>query len=233
MKLLVSDYDGTFNEDKNISKINSNIDAVKRFMDNGNLFAFATGRSFDSIKGETSRYKIPYDYLICNNGSAIFDRDDNLIFQNTILIDTVKKTLRYLNKFGFIKSIELMDAYGRTTANYNEATSITCTLRFRNTLDTRKVMEEISFLSAFSFMNVVVFKEEFDKRDGIYIVSDIEGVNKKDIYTIGDASNDKGMLLEFNGYKMPYSYPEIIFSRARLTSSVKSLVKKIERKSHE
>ena len=161
MKLLVSDYDGTFNEDKNISKINSNIDAVKRFMDNGNLFAFATGRSFDSIKGETSRYKIPYDYLICNNGSAIFDRDDNLIFQNTILIDTVKKTLRYLNKFGFIKSIELKDAYGRVTTNYNEATSITCTLRFRNTLDARKVMEEISFLSSFSFMNVVVFKEEF------------------------------------------------------------------------
>ena len=80
---------------------------------------------------------------------------------------------------------------------------------------------------------IVVFKEEFDKTDGIYIVSDIEGVDKKDIYTIGDASNDKGMLLEFNGYKMPYSYPEIMFSRARLTSSVKSLVRKIERKSHE
>ena len=86
MKLLVSDYDGTFNEDKSLSKINDNIDAVKRFMGNGNLFAFATGRSFYSIKGETSRYKIPYDYLICNNGSAIFDRDDNLIFQNTIIL---------------------------------------------------------------------------------------------------------------------------------------------------
>ena len=65
------------------------------------------------------------------------------------------------------------------------------------------------------------------KKDGIYIVSEIEGIDKKDIYTIGDASNDKGMLLEFNGYKMPYSYPEIIFSRARLTSSVKNLIRKI------
>ncbi len=233
MKLLVSDYDGTFNEDKSLSKINNNIDAVKRFMSNGNLFAFATGRSFYSIKEETSRYKIPYDYLICNNGSAIFDRDDNLIFQNTILIDTIKKTLIYLNKLGFIKSLEFKDAYGRNTTNYNEIIEIICTLKFRNSLDARKVMKEISFLSSFSFMNIIIFKEEFDKKDGIYIVSEIEGVDSKEIYTIGDASNDKGMLLEFNGYKMLYSYPEILFSRAKLTSSVKTLIRKIERRNHE
>ena len=53
MKLLVSDYDGTFNEYKSLSKINNNIDAVKRFMSNGNLFAFATGRRFYSIKGDS------------------------------------------------------------------------------------------------------------------------------------------------------------------------------------
>ena len=78
-----------------------------------------------------------------------------------------------------------------------------------------------------------ISKEEFDKKDGIYIVSEIEGVDSKDIYTIGNASNDKGMLLEFNGYKMPYSYPEILFSRAKLTSSVKTLIRKIERRNHE
>ena len=49
----------------------------------------------------------------------------------------------------------------------------------------------------------------------------------------GNASNDKGMLLEFNGYKMPYSYPEILFSKVKLTSSVKTLIRKIERRNHE
>ena len=29
MKLLVSDYDGTFNEDKSLSKINNNIDELE------------------------------------------------------------------------------------------------------------------------------------------------------------------------------------------------------------
>lgn len=233
MKLLVSDYDGTFNEDNKLSKINKNIDAVKRFMDSGNIFAFATGRNYDSIKKEITKYHIPYNYLICSNGSIVFDHKDRVLFQNTILVDTVKKTLRYLNKLGFVKSLELRDAYGRSTSDYNNVCEIVCTLKFKNSLDARMVREEIAFLNSFSFMNVVIFKEELDKKDGIYVVSGIEGIGKEDIYTIGDASNDKGMLREFNGFKMPYSYPEIMFSEARIVRSVKSLVIKIERNSHE
>lgn len=233
MKLLVSDYDGTFNEDNKLSKINKNIDAVKRFMDNGHIFAFATGRNYDSIKKEITKYHIPYNYLICSNGSIVFDHKDRVLFQNTILVDTVKKTLRYLNKLGFVKSLVLRDAYGRSTSDYNNVCEIVCTLKFKNSLDTRMVREEIAFLNSFSFMNVVIFKEELDKKDGIYVVSGIEGIGKEDIYTIGDASNDRGMLEEFNGFKMPYSYPEIMFSEARIVRSVKSLVRKIERNSHE
>lgn len=233
MKLLVSDYDGTFNEDNKLSKINKNIDAVKRFMDSGNIFAFATGRNYDSIKKEITKYHIPYNYLICSNGSIVFDHKDRVLFQNTILVDTVKKTLRYLNKLGFVKSLELRDAYGRSTSDYNNVCEIVCTLKFKNSLDARMVREEIAFLNSFSFMNVIMFKEELDKKDGIYVVSGIEGIGKEDIYTIGDASNDRGMLEEFNGFKMPYSYPEIMFSEARIVRSVKSLVRKIERNSHE
>ncbi len=233
MKLLVSDYDGTFNEDNKLSKINKNIDAVKRFMDSGNIFAFATGRNYDSIKKEITKYHIPYNYLICSNGSIVFDNKDRVLFQNTILVDTVKKTLRYLNKLGFVKSLELRDAYGRSTSDYNNVCEIVCTLKFKNSLDARMVREEIAFLNSFSFMNVIMFKEELDKKDGIYVVSGIEEIGKEDIYTIGDASNDRGMLEEFNGFKMPYSYPEIMFSEARIVRSVKSLVRKIERNRHE
>lgn len=233
MKLLVSDYDGTFNEDNRLSKINKNIDAVKRFMENGNIFAFATGRNYESIKKEITKYHIPYNYLICSNGSTVFDHKDNILFQNTLLIDAVRKTLKYLDHFGFIKSVELQDAYGRVTNDFNNVCEIICTLKFKNALDARMVREEIAFLDSFSFMNVIIFKEELDKSDGIYVVSRIEGINKDNIYTIGDASNDKGMLEEFNGFKMPYSYPEIMFSEAKIVRSVKNLVRKIERNSHE
>lgn len=229
MKLLVSDYDGTFKEDKTVSTILKNRDAVKRFMDNGNLFAFATGRNYNSIKAETLKYKIPYDYLICNNGAAIFDKKDNLIFKNNILINSIYKTLHYLEKLGFISEINLKDAYGNYTSDYNKVVEIECKLKFKNLSDIKKIKQEISFLSSFSFMNIIVFKEEIDKKDGIYFINSIERIKKENIYTIGDASNDKGMLLEFNGYKMPYSYPEILFLPIKASASVRNLIKKIER----
>ncbi len=43
-KFLVSDYDGTFHTDD--ESIKNNIEKVKTFRNNGNIFAIATGRSF-------------------------------------------------------------------------------------------------------------------------------------------------------------------------------------------
>ena len=229
MKLLVSDYDGTFNEDGKKIKIDRNIESIRRFMDSGNVFAFATGRSFDSIKGETIKYNIPYNYLICNNGTSIFDKNDNLIFQNKMILENVIKTLEYLKKLDFIEKIELKDAYGRDTESVLNTCEIICTLKFRNLFDLKKIKDEINFLSSFSFMNVVYLKERFDKKYGVYVVSNIEGIDKEDIYTIGDASNDKGMISEFNGYKMPLSYPSVMFGDGKFIKSVDALVRKIER----
>lgn len=229
MKLLVSDYDGTFNEDKKKVKIDRNIESIKRFIDSGNVFAFATGRSFDSIKNETIKYNIPYNYLICNNGTSIFDKNDCLVFQNKIILENVFKTLEYLKKLDFIEKIELKDAYGRDTKSVLNTCEIICTLKFRNLFDLKKIKDEINFLSSFSFMNVVYLKERFDKKYGVYVVSNIEGIDKEDIYTIGDASNDKGMISEFNGYKMPFSYPSVMFGDGKFIKSVDALVRKIER----
>ena len=49
MKLLVSDYAGTFKEENNNKNIKANIEAIKKFTKNGNIFALATGRNFTSM----------------------------------------------------------------------------------------------------------------------------------------------------------------------------------------
>ena len=63
MKLLVSDYDGTFKESTKSGSVEKNVAAVKRFLDNGNMFSIATGRSYISIKRETDRFHIPYNNI--------------------------------------------------------------------------------------------------------------------------------------------------------------------------
>ena len=77
-KLLVSDYDGTFYSDLRNLKIN--IKAIEKFRKAGNLFAISTGRAYNSIKKECEKHNIPYDYLFCNDGAVLFNKDDELIY---------------------------------------------------------------------------------------------------------------------------------------------------------
>ena len=77
MKLLVSDYDDTlYTSDYSIRL---NVEAIKKFRKNGNLFAISTARDFTSIKEEIKKHNIPYDFLSCYNSNAIYDKDDNII----------------------------------------------------------------------------------------------------------------------------------------------------------
>ena len=71
------------------------------------------------------------------------------------------------------------------------------------------------------------FFNQTDKTDGIKIIQEIHGIENKDIYTIGNDTNDLLMLKEYNGYRVPYSYPRILLERLPKTS-VKKLVQKIE-----
>ena len=229
MKILFSDYDGTFKEEKNLSSMEKNTDAVRRFMDNGNLFAFATGRSFGSIKSETTKHNIPYNYLVCNNGSAVFDSNDNLMFHKSIQREALVKTLAYLDSFSTIKSIELKNMYGETSTNYDDVVEVICTLRIKNIGDVRKIKDELSFLQTISFLSIVLLKEEIDKKDGIELIARHLEIPDNDIYTIGDETNDIGMLREYNGYKMLYSNPALYFKGIKTTTSVRSLIRKLER----
>ncbi len=230
MKLLVSDYDGTFNPDNKARSIEKNVDAIRRFKDAGNMFSIATGRSYISIKRQTDKYHIPYDYLICSNGSSIFDKEDNLIYYNPIKLGILKSTLEYLDSLGFIKSIELKNMYGEDTTRYEDTTEIICTIRIRNILDLKYIKQELAFLHSLSFLTITILKEKIDKKDAIEIISKRHKIEKAKIYTVGDEFNDIGMLTEYNGYKMLLSNPILLNKGFMTTTSVKRLVRTIERK---
>lgn len=230
MKLLVSDYDGTFNENNKIQNIEKNIQAVKRFLDEGNMFSIATGRSYVSIKRETDKFHIPYNYLICNNGSVIFDENDNIIYHNPIKLQALIKTINYLESLGFIKSIELKNMYGEKTTLYEETTEIICTIRIRNIFDLKLIKQELIFLESLSFLTITILKEKIDKKDAIELIRKIHDIDKSHIYTIGDEFNDEGMLREFNGHKMLLSNPILFNKGIKTTTSVRKLIQKIERR---
>lgn len=226
-KLLVSDYDGTFNIHNNRSVIDSNIDTVKRFIDNGNIFSLASARSFNSLKREINKYKIPYNYLVCNNGGVVFDKDDNIIFFHPVLNSSLLKTLKYLNKLGILKRILFKDFYGNITTDLNEVCDIICTINADNLDKLNQIQEELNYLCSTPFFHLLVFSEKMDKVDGIDIIACKESITEEAIYTVGNDFFDKNMLLRYNGYRMINSNPLLYRNDIRKTASVKSLVRRL------
>lgn len=230
MKILISDYDGTFYNETNKTSIQKNIDEVKRFKENGNKFGFATGRNFLSIKKEIEKYNIPYDFLICNNGATIFDEKDHILFFYPIDMQAIMKTLKYFDQLGITTDIKLIDVYGQETYNYYEVVEIFCKIKVKNLSDLNKIKEELSFLKSFSFLHILILSEQIDKIDGIEYLKSRYSLDEKDIYTVGDERNDIEMLQKYNGHKMLFSNPALYNKGIKTTTSVRSLIKSIERK---
>lgn len=70
MRVAVTDYDGTLNIRGKVPE--KALDAVRRWREAGNIFGIATGRDLSMILPETEKWQIPYDFLICCNGAAIY-----------------------------------------------------------------------------------------------------------------------------------------------------------------
>ncbi len=82
-KLLVSDYDGTFftGDEKQVKK---NVNAVKKWIDHGHVFAFGTGRDVVNMQYEYDRFQVTYDYLVGVNGAYVCDDKGNVLYKRTI-----------------------------------------------------------------------------------------------------------------------------------------------------
>ncbi len=229
MKFLVSDYDGTYKEDIKGKNIISNNKAIKNFLDKGNKFVIATGRSYTSIKKEINKYNIPYNYLICNNGSVIFNDQDELIYKYPIPEEILIEALDMLSMSEKIKKIELFDTKGNITQTNSEIIELLCQVSIKNIQELKRIKNILNCLECTSFLNIALFKTPSNKKDGIEIIAKKEKINTSDIYTIGNDINDLEMLKAYNGYKIIYSNPKLLLKNIKTITSVKSLIKKINK----
>ena len=75
MKVLASDFDNTLFVEEEIS-FEENIKSIREFMLMGNIFIIITGRSYTDLKQMLNKYKIPYNYLFCEDGARIYNNMD-------------------------------------------------------------------------------------------------------------------------------------------------------------
>ena len=108
IKLFISDLDGTliYKPKQGIEPNEENIKAVKNLRDNNIEFAVATGR-FDKHILDIEKYVDSRNYRIGMNGGTIYDKENNLIWENTFDfndIKTLKENIEndYIKKINFI-----------------------------------------------------------------------------------------------------------------------------------
>lgn len=238
-KLLVSDYDGTFYSDLRNLKIN--IKAIEKFRKAGNLFAISTGRAYDSIKKECEKHNIPYDYLFCNDGAVLFNKDDGLIYAKefprellvavglTITGEENVEEVTYYGSHGKVRVPKIM--LGQS--EIGPIVEIDARLKyFRNIKKyiecIRKTYPELEFSKVY---NHVFIKEKCDKSMGIDLLLEyLDGeIKEEDVITIGDNRNDLEMLTRYDGYKILTSYPCLYGKGIKTTREVHTLVKKMMR----
>ena len=85
--LLVCDYEIIFKDD---------IEVINEFVKKGNIFIITTHLSVFKVQKKLK--DLNFSYIICNNGSMVFDKDFNLIYRQDLKKEVLKPIFAFLKK---------------------------------------------------------------------------------------------------------------------------------------
>lgn len=225
MKLLAADFDNTiFNGDD----YKKNIRFINNFIDDGNLFVIITGRHIEMLLKDIESTGLKYNYLICNDGGIIFDRDLNILYQNDIPKHVVVGIASL-----YEQSNCLDDWYIDTGVEVNKDKNSTANGligRFNNRDGASKLLDliksnykEIDGYISDRWINIT--KKAVNKGAGLKELLDILKIDDKDVSTIGDNINDLSMSdYNYNNFRMTNSVIELKGKTIRAYNSVYELI---------
>ena len=116
--ILASDYDGTLHVDE--EQTLRNLEAVAEWRKKGHQFGLVTGRSYEMALLPIHEYHLPLDFLICNNGAAIYRLDGAVIEHSPMSKNAVKEFFRLPVAGDFWNSVESAPHFpGRAVSDGN------------------------------------------------------------------------------------------------------------------
>ena len=234
MKLLATDYDYTLFRSNRGIKLN--IDAIKDFKNKGNKFAIVTARSFRYIKQQIDLYNIPYDYISCNCGNTIFNSHENnplisVEYLNNYLKNDIAYYLEKLKNKGDIKNIMYYNEYDCTS--FSNGSVVEIEAEFSQYKNISTIVKEIQTffcpIEIQQFQNTIFIKKHKTKSDAVREIAYVARISLENIFTVGDSMNDLEMIRDYNGYNMLFSDPILYKVSKGTVTSVRQLIKKINK----
>lgn len=230
MKVLVSDFDGTlFKTEEEIEK---NKEAIDHFRKAGNLFVIATGRRLSYLLKDINRWNIPFDYLICNDGAMIFDKNLNCLDNRNIPKACNQKIIDLI-----LTEDDQLEWYLDDGIHYTKDPNVSVNKVIikiqKNKLEeklleklTREIPEIHGYVSN-HWINLI--SKDANKSRGIARLISLLFLGKEVVYTVGDNINDREMLKDYHGYVMQTASEQLSSEYPRVTS-VFQLIEEIMRK---
>ena len=208
MKILASDFDNTLFFSKDSEKTQKNIEAIKNFMSQGNIFCLITGRTYMEIKPELNRIELPYTYLICGDGAMTLDSTDYCLQTVGLEKQLVEKVVNYLKKEGYAPYLE--DGYN-ITDNFNDCIKVVAEYTDKEQANkVVKIINETMNVYAYaSRKHINVNNKNNDKKQALQRLAELENLSLKDFYVIGDDINDLEMLTAYNGAIITIHNPDL------------------------
>lgn len=219
MKLFVTDYDDTLYQNDEIIK--ENIQSILKLKENNFLIMISTGRSYSSIKEQVIKYHIPCDYISCADGSILYDKNGKIIHETYIDNKIIPTLTEFYQKIPYEEiQFSYSNGYSNILLNDNQLLGINICLStknytskiVKNFLKLKRKYPNYNYLSYMhpNYSYLCVKPLNISKSYIIRILAKKLKIVKKDIYVIGDSSNDIEMISDYNGVGMVNSCPEIL-----------------------
>ncbi len=230
-KILISDYDQTFYlNDEDIEK---NKKYINKFIELGNLFVIATGRSYLDFHNKLDIYKFNYNYVILNHGATVIDKNNNVLFNICISNEIISNIQKDLNLDECVNYFCCSKTDSRVTFEHKDLTKINVRYNSKDyALDKANYINDKygNYVNAYyvNTNSIEIISNKTSKAKAIYwLIKFCNFVKESNIYVIGDGYSDIEMVKEFNGYCMKDSVEELKKIANKEYDSVSDLVNDI------
>ena len=206
MKILASDFDNTIFMEQDAEQTKKNAEAIRKFMQAGNLVCIISGRNYTSLKQFLIRESIPYTYLVCEDGAKIFDNTDYPLATTFLDPQEVEQIVSILEKNGYNHYLD--DGYNRTI-KYDDCVKIVM-----NCADEEEQKKIIEFIKSTNNVHIYasryhinIINNTVNKEEALRRLVSLENLSEDNLYVIGDNDNDYEMLKAFQGGVMKEHNP--------------------------
>ena len=206
MQIIASDFDNTIFYEGREEVNKKNIEAIRNFISQGNIFIIITGRNYTRLKKTLNECDIPYTYLVCEDGAKIFNSTDNCIdstFLDEEEIVKVKNVLEELNT-----NYYLDDGFNETEYHPD---CVKIVVRTSSLDEKQKILnaiyDKINVHIYASRNHVNIIHKTVNKEYALRRMFRIENLDINKLHVVGDDLNDYEMLKAFDGVIMKEHNP--------------------------